>query len=128
MTLDVKGPMLGRPDLFVRLPIPENTSPVPKSRQLDQEKLFVFEPEGEKHALLVRQMTCHHLAQGVLATVPFLTTFWVVCDRGAVLAHVVNGALLHSGPWDYLSDWFYSSTMRRDPIGTILEASRLIVP
>jgi hypothetical protein len=65
MTLDVKIRLIGRPepDLFMRLPTPETTSPVPRPRHSDQEKLFVFEREGERHALVVRQMTYHRLAQ-----------------------------------------------------------------
>jgi hypothetical protein len=39
------------------------------------EELIVFERDGMKRALLAREMTYHHVAQGELAGEPYLISF-----------------------------------------------------
>lgn len=48
-------------------------SELPKLR--DDEELMIFERGGQSRALLLRQMSYHHVAQGELAGEPYLVTF-----------------------------------------------------
>jgi len=73
--LDAWRAMLKNPDLFSRFVDPDVARKLAEVTMPGDEKMIVFERSGDKRALLVRQMACHHAAQGELAGEPFLITF-----------------------------------------------------
>ena len=65
-------------DRFVFQPFRPTTEGTPLrelSTLRDDEELLVFERGGQARALLLRQMSYHHVAQGELAGEPYLVTF-----------------------------------------------------
>lgn len=68
---DVKDRFLFKPFR----PQGEGTALRELSRLRDDEELMVFERGGQSRAVLLRQMSYHHVAQGQLAGEPYLVTF-----------------------------------------------------
>ena len=72
---DVSRAALRGPDLFDRFEVPAETPPLSAAELDPEEQLLVVERGGQRRALLVRQMTYHHVAQGTLAGEPWLVAF-----------------------------------------------------
>ena len=75
MNFDVERACLRGPDVFQRFNVAANGLPLAKARLPDDERLLLFERNGQRRALLTRQMVYHHVAQGELAGEPYLVTF-----------------------------------------------------
>ena len=72
---DVTRAALRGPDHFARFAVTEPPTPLAGAGLDDDEQLLVLERGGLRRALLARQMTYHHVAQGVLAGEPWLVAF-----------------------------------------------------
>ena len=72
---DATRASLRGPDLFDRFEVPDEAPPLAAADLDPDEQLLVVERAGVRRALLVRQMTYHHVAQGVLAGEPWLVAF-----------------------------------------------------
>ena len=72
---DVERAMLGEPDMFRRFRVPDHGEPLATSEVPLDELLVVVERGGHRIALLVRQLTYHHLAQGRLGGEPYAVSF-----------------------------------------------------
>jgi hypothetical protein len=55
--------------------VPSQGSSLVQTNLHPDEELIVIERKGECRALLVREMAYHHVAQGELASEPYLVTF-----------------------------------------------------
>jgi hypothetical protein len=67
--------ILKDPDQFKRFNVIGNGVPLNEANLKSKELLLVFERGGERRALLQKQMMYHHVAQGELASEPYLVTF-----------------------------------------------------
>jgi len=63
------------PDQFPRFRVRGAGGPLARSALPPSTRLLVFERGGERRALLARQMTWHHVAQGELAGEPYVIVF-----------------------------------------------------
>ncbi len=75
MNFDVERAWLQGPDMFQRFNVVSDRRSLSRARLPDDERLLLFERNGERRALLTRQMVYHHVAQGELAGKPYLVTF-----------------------------------------------------
>ena len=67
--------MLGDPDWFDRFRVPDRGTPLATAEVPLDELLVVVERGGQRLALLVRQLTYHHVAQGRLGGEPYVVSF-----------------------------------------------------
>lgn len=63
------------PDLFPRYRAPEQGVDLGAAGLSDEDYLQIVERGGAQRALVVRQMSYHHLAEGALAGEPFAVAF-----------------------------------------------------
>ena len=75
MDFDVSRASLRGPNMFQRFNVGSNGIPLSKAKLPDNERLLLFERQGERRALVTRQMVYHHVAQGELVGSPYLITF-----------------------------------------------------
>ncbi len=75
MNFDVKMASLKGPDYFKRFNVTENGTPLYKANIEKEAKLLVFECNGLRQAVLVKQMVYHHVVQGDVKGEPYLLTF-----------------------------------------------------
>jgi uncharacterized protein DUF3179 len=93
-----KGPVtavLGDADEFPRFTMPEDGERVSASTIADDDELLVLDHFGQSRALLVSQMSWHHVAEGTIAGHPVAVAYCVVCDSGVGLLPMVDGRRLH---------------------------------
>ena len=63
-----------------------------RALSLDEgEELLVGEVGGQPVGFLLREVTYHHVVQGVVGGSPFMITFCAVCNAGVVTSPVING-------------------------------------
>jgi len=72
---DASRAWLKQPDMFWRFRVGDRAERIEKAGLDHNERLLVFERNGERRALLIRQMVYHHVAEGELAGEPFVVTF-----------------------------------------------------
>jgi len=87
--------VLGESDEFPRFNMPENGERLAASAIADDENLLVLEQFGQSRALLVSEMSWHHVAEGTLAGHPIAVAYCVVCDSGVAFLPEVDGRQLH---------------------------------
>ena len=75
MSFDEKKAFLRGPNHFQRFRVPDRGQPLARASLPGDEPLLVFERGGQGRALLVSQMTYHHLAEGRLAGEPYAVSF-----------------------------------------------------
>lgn len=84
-----------QPDAFARFDVSGDGIPLSISKLPSSAELIVFERSGERRALLVQEMAYHHLAQGLLASEPYIVSFCGVCHSGVGMTPLVNEKLYH---------------------------------
>jgi hypothetical protein len=87
--------VLGEADQFPRFSMPDDGERIAASKIADDENLLVVERGGAARALLISEMSYHHVAEGMLAGRPLAVVYCVVCDSGVGLLPVVDGQRLH---------------------------------
>jgi len=75
MPFDAARARLSHPDLFPRFRVQGDGVPLAEKGLSPETLLLVFERGGQSRALLVTQMTWHHVAQGELAGEPYVISF-----------------------------------------------------
>jgi len=75
VAFDVTRARCHGPDRFPRFCVRRAGTPLAEAGLPAATPLLVFERGGERRALLVRQMTWHHVAQGELAGQPYVVVF-----------------------------------------------------
>lgn len=74
-SFDASRAWLRGPDVFKRFCVPEHGQPLASAGLPQGEDLIVVERGGEERALLVRELSYHHLAQGRLGGEPYAVSF-----------------------------------------------------
>jgi hypothetical protein len=87
--------VLGGADEFPRFEMPDQGEHLAASTVADDAELLVVERAGESRALLVSEMSWHHVAEGTLGGKPVAVAYCVVCDSGVGIDPVVDGRRLH---------------------------------
>jgi len=72
---DLSRARLRGPDYFKRYRAPENGEPLVGSGLGNDVELLVVDRGGEGRALLMREVSYHHVAQGRLAGEPYVVSF-----------------------------------------------------
>ena len=72
---DAERAMLRGPGMFRPFRVPDRGEPLATSEMPLDELLVVVERRGHRIALLVRQLTYHHVAQGRLGGEPYAVSF-----------------------------------------------------
>ncbi len=75
MTFDADRAIFKGPDQFERFRVEGPGKPLGEARLKPDEDLLVFERQGVRQALIAHQMAYHHLAQGFVASEPYLVSF-----------------------------------------------------
>lgn len=87
--------VLGGADEFPRFSMPEQGERLAATAVADDTELLVVERAGQSRALLVSEMSWHHVAEGTLGGKPIAVAYCVVCDSGVGLDPEVDGRPLH---------------------------------
>jgi hypothetical protein len=72
---DLSRARLRGPDYFKRYQAPDNGEPLAASGLGNDVELLVVKRRGESRALLMREVSYHHVAQGRLAGEPYVVSF-----------------------------------------------------
>ena len=75
MNFDAKIAHLKGPDYFKRFNVTENGIPLQNTNIERDARLLVFECNGLRQAVLVKEIVYHHVAQGDVKGEPYLVTF-----------------------------------------------------
>jgi len=88
--------VLGGADEFPRFPMPDHgTKLADVARSDDDVELAILERDGEARAVVVSDLTYHHVAEGTLGGRPIAVAYCVVCDSAVAFTPVVDGRVLH---------------------------------
>lgn len=74
-SFDSTRAQLNDPDLFERYRVPDRGERLANAGLADDTDLMMVERAGVTRALLVHQLSYHHLAQGELAGEPYMVSF-----------------------------------------------------
>ncbi|GMR10519.1 MAG: hypothetical protein BMS9Abin28_1340 [Anaerolineae bacterium] len=74
-SFDISRASIMGPDGFQRFRVPERGKPLKTAGLSPSTELIVVERNGERRALVTREMAYHHLAQGHLGGEPFMVSF-----------------------------------------------------
>jgi hypothetical protein len=94
-TFDPERAWLRGPDFFPRFIMPDHGEPLAETRLGSDVELVVVERGGECRALVTRELSHPHMAQGTLGGEPWLVSFWGVCNSGVGLTPVIDGREHH---------------------------------
>ena len=88
--------MLGGGDEFPRFLVREPGRKLADVAAADEDvELAILERDGEARAVVVSDLTYHHVAEGTLGGRPIAIAYCVVCDSAVALTPVVDGRVLH---------------------------------
>lgn len=90
--------LLGGADEFPRFRLPEHGTPLAEITPddvADDADLVILERDGDARALLLSEMSYHHVAEGSLGGRPIALAYCVVCESAVALTPVVDGRALH---------------------------------
>jgi len=96
-----RGPekaILADADEFPRFQLPDHgtkLSEVDADDLADDTELVILDRDGEARALVLSEMSYHHVAEGTLGGRPIALAYCVVCDSAVALTPVVDGRTLH---------------------------------
>ncbi len=87
--------LLEQPNTFQPFEVTTEGEPLEKTKLPPQTELLIFEIEGLRRALTVKEMAYHHLAQGRLGEKPYLVSFCGVCHSGVGMTPILEGKTYH---------------------------------